>query len=437
MAGQEQCLLNSKEDEGRDGAIENFESAIFAFENRESGPAGKLVLISVDSPGPYAAVKELIGTLMKEPRCRGISMLVYGVARNMFEADYGEVFRKKSSGANVTSDLANENPDIVLNTVTAHTDPAISELLARSKSTMGSSKSFLLFEAWGGPGTTVRGHEEDAAELDGVLCADQLGKKLAERALPAIPPERVQVTGTPVLEEMYVEHSEEFVETVRKKIGIESDEIAILYLGDTTKDYESDSLYETDEDLNIKTLLKTLTAITTAAMAEPGRRFVVMVRPHPRDQDKRRFIQAALAFTLPKNVSLRIVQNPSRLNAVVSATEHNDSRFTTATINELRYAADAVMSIVGTENFLAPRLGRRAVFLGYGESGMGGAVIERVYGKELVAEIQTAEPLITFAKTEEGVWRAVLDFKRAPSLIKHPDSATSATERMVNVIFDD
>jgi hypothetical protein len=81
-------------------------------------------------------------------------------------------------------------------------------------------------------------------------------------------------------------------------------------------------------------------------------------------------------------------------------------------MQEAAYGTDATASIVGTDNFLAPMRGREGIFLGYEEPGMGGDLLTRLYGEDIVQIIGEGDR-ITVARKPEDFRNAVVCLQRA------------------------
>lgn len=112
----------------------------------------------------------------------------------------------------------------------------------------------------------------------------------------------------------------------------------------------------------------------------------------------------------------------------------HDASYPGVSIQEARYAADAVASIVSTENFLMPRIGRPAFSLALDGPGMGDALSKNVYG-ELQEDIRHAEPLLSFVHTADELAHALKNLKRAPLSVEKPSPESTSTERILEAIF--
>ena len=122
------------------------------------------------------------------------------------------------------------------------------------------------------------------------------------------------------------------------------------------------------------TFSQTFDQMVDLATKHPDRNFAVLVRPHPTDPHADELFQIANRETPPNLVVRRAT------NDVV-------------TMQEATYGADVTASIVGTDNFLAPRRGRQGVFLGYEGPGMGGALLDKLYGREIVGLLERGDRL--------------------------------------------
>ncbi|OGG79376.1 hypothetical protein A3J11_00265 [Candidatus Kaiserbacteria bacterium RIFCSPLOWO2_02_FULL_55_12] len=109
------------------------------------------------------------------------------------------------------------------------------------------------------------------------------------------------------------------------------------------------------------TFEKTLAGIETFAHTETRREIALIVRPHPRDPDKEKLVNAGESEQVLGNLSIKNGSSPAPLNGVV-------------------YASDVIVSIAGTENFFAPARGRRSIFLAYDGPGFAGEAFRSFYG---------------------------------------------------------
>lgn len=361
-------------DESRvEKVLEGFETKIFFMEKPNVSHDAKRVLVTMDIPGAYNAMSPLIAALLKNERCGAVEVLASGFARKEFEKRFGVSFRQVRSESNsvlkdILSSVKDRPIDVAFASVSAANGPE-SVALYGGKSNFGAKKLFLVSDAWGMAGSTFSGMRENMDEIDGIFCNDELARRMILHHLPDFPEEKILSLGTPVLENLELEKADEYRHEMRQRWGLDENTLAVLYLGDISEDYKNPS-WMADKEINEITFAKTLDAVITAARRNPKRNFALLLRPHPRDPNKKTLYHLVESNEHPKNFLSR-----------------DASKDANTQINQAAYAADVIASIVSTENFLASRRGKKAVFLGYGEKGLGGGVLKKIYGEEILSVI--------------------------------------------------
>jgi len=411
---------------------EKDETKLFSLEKSFANPEAKRVMVTFDNPGAYNGLAPIVDALVRDPRCKGVSVLTSGWGSRQFRKDErAKSFKeippvtdlahpaRETVFADILQESETSRYDIVLASGSAKDGPESAALFA-GKANFGASTLFFFIDGWGTTSwlteATSRA-EENAPLIDGIFCCDEMAKRLAMRALPGIPVEKFRVSGSPVIDGLYVENSEEFTETARRKLGLAPDEVAVLYAGDVPGDYGADMQID-GEHIDMRSLDRVIEAMRHAAQKEPQKKFALLVRPHPRNapEYQKEQVRHASSAQVPPNMAVR------------------DASYPDVSIQEARYAADAVASIVSTENFLMPRIGRPAISLALSEAGMGGAVIRKLYG-EIGEDMRHAEPLLSFVHTPEELAVALLALRRAPGHVENQSEGSTSTERILDMIF--
>lgn len=379
----------------------------------------KKVILSASEPLAFRALLPILENLRENPKCSTVALIADNVAgkyfKNYFSSDKAKdkfVLLEKSNG-----NIPKDKFDIALATIDAYTNPG--SLFYLAKKTLGVKKLFVIHYSW-----TALGSRKDILEenigIDGIFCNDKLARDIILDRVPGISADQIFVTGTPVTDDLNLEKKDYLLDSGRKKLNIDSGDFAVLYLGDTDEDYKADGVI--DKEINKKTLEKTVAAMNKLAMEFPAKRFVLAVRPHPRDAHR----EDLLASAKVSSVNFKIIQ------------AHEE----TVTIEEAVYASDVVASIVSTENHLAPLRGRFGVFLAYrtvaGDKKLGEGVLERVYGKKMLESVKGEEGLFVVSSPDELVefLRLVLTNKIKLQNNRLPVIERVSAEKIVAKIFE-
>ncbi len=372
-----------------DAVLEKFETKVFTLEKKESErtPDAERVLLTINDPGAYNAIAPLIAQLSVEARCSGMVVLTSGVAGSDFEGRFGNIFTQVRDGDTYVIDDINKAvsgtnvPDIIIASLSSINGPESIALYA-GKSVFGAKKTYVVFEAWTGLGSAFGKNKIDMDTIDGLFCNDELAKKILLHYLPQFEEQRVHVTGTPVLDSLEVDKADVYRNQVRDRFGIGEDVHSILYLGDVSADYKS--MHGTyDPKINEKTFEKTIASIKQLALANPGKHYALLLRPHPRDPHKEDLYTIFKQQDLPQNVTFV------------------DAGASVLSMNEAAYAADTIVSILSTENNLAPLRGRESIFLAYEDAGLGGDALNSIYNKE-ITDLMASIPGVSVVSSGEG-----------------------------------
>lgn len=360
--------------------LDAYETKVLYSEKAASGDT-KRVLISAAEPLAHTTVAPIVERLKVDPRCASITLLTDNVAGKAF-ASVG-FSRLRDATRPVFTDLPGL-VDIALVPVDPPNSPN-APLLYGAKSVFGATRLFFLVSGWGGVGGTTlfaEGRREAMDPIDGFIVNDELAKRFLQLSLPGIPEERIIVTNLPIMDALERHRSAEHTAVGRGKLGLSEETLAVLYVGDVSNDYHRlDPTFH--EHINEKTFFLTLTALFKAAMAQPERSYALLVRPHPRDPKREELLEVVQAGKLTPN--LHAIK---ATNDIVSMTE-------------AAYAADVILSIGSTENFLAPLRNRRAVFLSFEGTGLGGYALQRTFGSDGTAAIEEAPQLHLASSPDE------------------------------------
>lgn len=401
--------------------LQRFETKLF-FAGKDNHDAGAMsVLFTAEDTGAYTAIRALITAAEKDPRCKGIGVLVAGVATKAFIKEFGDRFDQINNEPGVLLDilnLANEKPfEVIVASVSSMNGPE-SVTLFGGKSNLGTKKIFFVFEGWGGPGSAFNANRERMDGIDGMFCNDIVAAKIIKHWLPEFPNERILITGTPVLDSLRIENSQEYISTARRKLGLGPDTVSMLYCGDISFSYKAAGR-EADERINERTFETTLKAMISLAGSRPQKKYAILLRPHPADPNKEELYSLARDSEKPANLTVVPAVNPE------------------VSIQEARLAADAVASIISTENFIAPIVGRNAIFLGYETREFKRSILVQTYGQEIANLIGKADPKIKVAVSSDDLCNFMDTCVRAPEDLSDLPimSRGSAVSQMMNVIF--
>ena len=412
--------------------LERFETKVYRLDKPAEAcdPEAKRFLVSFSDPVDYVTQLPIIERLMQDRRCSGISVVtdnIAGVAFSAFAEKHSEfVLERKNDigeGSDPQSDLvfpdiarAAEGVDVAFVGIESVNSPSGS-MVFNAKSVFGADKLFIVNGGWTGVGGRKELFANTGAmdQFDGIFVNDELAKQITESQLPEAFSEKVIATGTPSIDALDVANGPEFERKGREKLGIADDEIALLYCGDRSAEHKSDEKISTR--INEETFEETLAAVKRTAQSAPDKHFVLMVRPHPRDDNKEELLRPQTG--LPPN--LRIV---SAERGVLS-------------MKEAGYAADTLLSIVSTENFMQPLRGKASVFLGYRENAsgqsLGGRVIEKVYADD--QKVIATHEGISFVDSQDALVATLADARRCPAKVLAPDAQThpSSVDAILNI----
>lgn len=400
--------------------LEEFETKVFSLDKSASRPGQKRVLVEADNPGAYAAIKPLISELEKDPRCSGITVLTSGVASSYLRRDFGNAFpqiREKDKPVLVDLlDAVKAKPvDIAFSTLSVKNAPD-SVVLFGSKSNLGAKKLFLILESWGQQfNPTFSENRYNFDKIDGIFCNDELAKNLFLNHYPNFSEERVYSFGTPILDSLEVEHSEEYRRSGRQKLGIEDKTKVFLYLG--APSFEVAKWYGCREDIDEITLKNALEQIIQLAKENPDNNFVFAFRPHPRDSEKENKYKLAHRLVLPPNLSFK-------------------DAAPLLSMNEVAYSSDIILSIFSTENLFAPIRGRKGVFLSFSGQGMGRGVLEKVFGKEAVPILEKQSEAIRVVDSPKSLRKELAVLIAAADLGKPTATEADATKKILDIAFE-
>jgi len=417
LLGKGENLVPNNEAEAAK-VLEEYENRLYSLENPNANPDAKRVLVTANDPGAYNTLKPLLEKLTLDPRCRGVAALVSGLARKNLETEFKNMSEVQDSSPLLMPDIlefsAQKEIDVVVATLSSLNGPE-SLALFGGKSSLKAKKLFLVADGWGGLGSQfTRGNYPVMDNIEAITCPDEVAKKMFHHQFPGISEKKFEVLGSPVVDGLVVENPEKFINQAREKFGLDADTIALIYYGDISAGSKEE--YGTDEAINEKTFTKTLEGLIKFARENPEHEYALLLRPHPRDPNKEELFSLAGRANLPAN--LRFIPAGNDI----------------ASIQETRYAGDVALSICSTENFFAPRLGRVSVFLAYGEN-LGGKIVDQIYGQEIVAEMEKAEPLMRFAGSADQLKNILKNCGRAPK-IEESAVKNNAIKKICDRILD-
>jgi len=138
------------------------ESQLFVLRKNNGSQFRKNVLITVDNPGAYNAIKPIICALEGDGRCGSISVIASGIAGENFQRDFGDRFARICNNTGLfLSDLdglfsdVHLSPDIIICSISAINGPESVALYA-GKSVFGAKKIYVIFDAWGALGNIFK-----------------------------------------------------------------------------------------------------------------------------------------------------------------------------------------------------------------------------------------------------------------------------------------
>lgn len=403
-------------------ALDQLETKIFLSEkpDSESGPGAKRVLLTASETLAANSLAPILDRLHSDRRSKAVGLMTDNVAARLLSGKL-EGFRQlcdpeKPMLHDAMRAASPEPFDVALVPVDPRNSPNAHSLYG-AKSVFGAKKMYFMATGWVGIGNTdlfEHDRRQQMDEIDGIFCADDLAASIIAHQLPDFPREKILVTGTPVVDAVEPERAEEYTKAGRDKLQLDDETTAVLVMGHISPVLGSAS--ELHPRISERTFALTFHAMVAAAEAKPDRKFALLVRPHPRDPN------ADELFTIASQ------QVPENMKVVRAS---ND----VVSMQEATYGADVTASIVGTDNFLAPRRGRQGVFLGYEEPGMGGPLLEDLYGTDIVRLIGEADGL-KVAKSPEEFTEAIVNSRKAGGETQRPDHAAgSSVDRIVDVML--
>lgn len=394
------------------------ESQLFIFRKKEKNLSWKNMLVTMDNPGAYNAIKPVIHALTSDERCGDIVAVVSGIAGKNFSIDFrGQFTSAIKSKSLFMKEIAAAfgNTSVILCSVSEANGPE-GVMLYAGKSVFGAEKLYMICDGWGTLGSAFGRNRKNMDTVDGFFCNDALAKTIIEHHVPEISRERVHAIGTPVVETIEVEKADRYRQSMRKRFCLDEDVHALLFLGDISDGYKK--TFGSDPKINEITFEKTVIEMMTVAEAHPDKKFALLLRPHPRDANKQELYAIMKRTRLPRNLIFA------------------DASVDIVSMNEVAYGADVIASIASTENLLAPLRGRRAVYLGYQDSGLGGELLERVYGKEILNLLSCAQGISVVSSPEEfgSVFLQTCSSHSSQKNIAQNTKGNSV-ERILDIIF--
>lgn len=402
-------------EEDADNLLRLFESHLFVLKKSKTSLA-KNVLLTIDNPGPYNALKPIICALEDDCRCGSISVIVSGIARKNFQQEFSNHFVPVRNNGLFISELgelfSDIPPDIIICSISFINGPESTALYA-GKSVLGAKKIYMIIDAWGTFGNIFKSNLRTRDAIDGFFCNDEFAKKILKHQMPDIADERIYATGTPVLDSIEIEKSDEYRQTMRERFHLEKDAIVLLFIGGVSESWENK--FASDSKINEITFEKTIIAMKALAKAYPDKKFVLLLRPHPLDTNKQELYSIADSMKLPLNL------------AFIDAAA--------VSINEAAYGADVIASIVSTENLLAPLRGKQAIYLGYEGVGLGGELLEKAYGKDILFLLSETQG-VTIAASPEEFGVLFLNACSLPKIIASSVKCGNSAKKILDIIFE-
>jgi len=436
-------IAGPEEEKSAEQILEKFETKIFLIDKKDGqfDPEAKKILFGVSHPLPFSILRPMLERLKGDSRCRSIGLMMDNVAGVNLEKllsewqmssdlaiksfkggktqQYGEEAEGDKNYPVLADALktAQDNPyDVALMFMEGRDSP-VSPLFFGAKSNFGAKKSYLMFDGW--TSITLSRYfldNENSEPIDGVFCNDELAKKILLAQLPQILPEKVFITGSPVTDSLEIDKAFQYRETGRRKLHLADGDLAILYLGDVSGGLEYEAIGGIDSLYNEKTAQKTARALVSLAAKEPQKNYALLVRPHPRDPNKDALLKMAEEDLAP---NLKIL----------AAGRENVS------MQEALYAADAIASIISTENFLAPLRGKKAIFLSYDDKGLGNDILSKMFGPALIKTISEDKNISFISSEAELVETMGQPEYFEPHEAKAP--VGNSIEKIMNIIFEE
>ncbi len=394
-------FMERASEEDLEHILEQFETKVVVFEKNESvyGEHAERALLFASDPLAAESIGLLVREMSTDERIQGMTLLTDGVAGKRLLSQIPEtegnthtyLLKNKEHHAITDTDYSDSSVlvdaffsehdpqgngyDVIFTTTESPESPGAYPVLT-GKETFGNNKTrlYMMHDGWAAlPDTmaTFLNKTKDPQAIDALFCSDILSKQVLEAQLDPIYHDAIIPLGSPALDTLRETTNQETRDAGRTKLGLLDDEIAFLYVGDISKDYES---YSTpiDAEVNEKTFQKTIEAMCNVAEKHTHQRYVLLFRPHPRDPNKGSY--EGDTHVLPSNMR------------VVSAAH------TMVSMPEARCAADAIGSIVSTENHYARFIGKPGVFISFSDQssteGLGMGVLQQAYGEHVVSAIK-------------------------------------------------
>lgn len=102
---------------------------------------------------------------------------------------------------------------------------------------------------------------------------------------------------------------------------------------------------------------------------------------------------------------------------------------------EASCAADIVASIISSENFIASRRGKKAIFLGYKEDGLGDTIIRRFYSKEIVKAI-VEDKNIDIVSSPDEFFDKIKQFLDPAEIVEPPKETEKSVDKILNIVLE-
>lgn len=393
------------------------ETELFVCRKSSSRTSAKNVLLTVDNPGAYNALSPIIRALVDDDRCGDIGLLTSGIASKKFGVDFRNRFsRAIKSKSLVIKEIVTVfgKLGIIICSVSEMNGPEVIMLYA-GKSVFGAEKLFMVCDGWGTLGSAFGGNRGNMDIVDGFFCNDEFARKIIEHHLSKTRNSRIYATGTPVIETIEAQKADEYRQTMRERFGLDEDVHALLYLGDISYGYKK--IFDSaDSRINEITFEKTAVQMIAIAEAHPYKKFALVLRPHPRDANKQELYSFIKHIYLPENLVFI------------------DASAEVVCVNEVAYGADVIASICSTENLLAPLRGKRAIYLGYQDHGLGGELLAMVYGKQILNLLSCACGISVVSSPEEFC-DAFLKACSAQKIITQSKKPKNSCRKILDVVF--
>lgn len=406
-------------EESAEKILRESETRVFLYEKKSAAPDAKSFLLEASEPLAYMTIGPIVERLKADPRCKSFCLLADNYAgkeiQKRGDADLVEAKDNKLLMAEIPGDF-----DVGIFLVEPKNSPN-SLVINSGKTVFGAKKLYGVVSGWSGVGSESDifkdGVNNKQNDVDGILCNDDLAKTILEHQLPEFPKDKITIVGSPVIDALDRHKAKELCQNGREALGISPDDYVFLYLGDIS-DYHN-SGFDCDDHINEKTFDNFSSAAIATAESNPEQNFVLLVRPHPRDPNQEQ-LKKISQRTVPKNLQIKWADR-----GVIG-------------IQEATYAADFISSIMSTENILARLRGKKSVFLGY-DNRLGKAVLEQVYGQELLGIIDS-QPGLKVAFSQDQVVEYIkvcLEDKNKDSFVNLPTNQEDSVGKMLEILFKD